>query len=256
MKPNIAFASLACRIVATGVMLVGAFSLTAQEGHLAFEVASVKPTPKNPNVAFTMTSYLNRPVAHGIVGLRFSEHGTSVGILMQRAYDVLGYQVLGLPDWADPARPLSLEYYDIDAVSPVENPSPTQVAAMLQSLLAGRFRLTTHREMKELPVYSLTIAKSGIKFKAKAEQTPPCCTIFELTNHLSHFVERAVVDHTGLSGYFDFPAGGIGELYTERPDSASAVSAFLANRFGLELRPARESVEVLVVDHVQRPSEN
>ncbi len=110
--------------------------------------------------------------------------------------------------------------------------------------------------MRGLPVYALAIAKSGIKFKASAEQTPQHSTIFELANQLSRLAGRTVVDHTGLSGYFDFPSGGIRDLYVERPDSAAAVSAFLTNRFGLELKPEEERTEVLVVDHVQRPSEN
>lgn len=149
------------------------------------------------------------------------------------------------------------EYYDVDAIAPIENPTRSQLQVMLQSLLAERFQFRAHRETRELPVYELVVAKGGAKIKAiVGKPTPVSPTIFSLIQTLSLHVDRPIVDRTDLTGYYDFPP-----IYRElaqmnRPESAFAVSDLLRTYLGLELKPERESTEVLVVEHIERPSAN
>ncbi|MBZ5581580.1 MAG: TIGR03435 family protein [Acidobacteriia bacterium] len=164
--------------------------------------------------------------------------------------------MFGLPGWAGPDGARDVEYYDVDAVAPVEKPTRSQLQIMLQSLLAERFQLRAHRETRDLPVYALMIAKGGAKFKAiTGEPTPISPTLFTLTESLSRHVDRPIVDRTDLTGYYEFPSI-FKELAQDPPGSASGVSDLLRANLGLELKPERVRMEVLVVDHVERPSAN
>lgn len=167
---------------------------------------------------------------------------------------------------------------------------------MLRSMLEDRFHLMLHRETKELPVYELVAAKGGFKFAASKEgsclppdpnRPPPApdgpipricggarmgrglidvvgVTMPRLIFILSDTLGRAVVDKTGFTGTFDAhleftPDEGTGNV----PGQAATVdlpgpSIFTAlqEQLGLRLEPAKGPVEVLVIDHVERPSEN
>jgi uncharacterized protein (TIGR03435 family) len=166
---------------------------------------------------------------------------------MRASYGLLDYQILGGPDWVDTDR------FDIQAKPSAEyQPKPptrcfppncpmTPIQIMMQSLLGDRFQLRTHRETRELPIYELTIAKSGFKLKeadprnpavpspppppgtppptnAAALPTPPpgAMGIFgtgiaassvpmaALALQLSGILGRPVIDKTGLKGEYDF----------------------------------------------------
>jgi hypothetical protein len=177
-------------------------------------------------------------------------------IIMQ-AFDLQDYQVLGLPEWAKRkwATP-NLEYYDIDARTPNENPTNAELRVMLQSLLAERCRLTFHWEEKQLPVYALVIAKGGLKSKEMSAGSG-YSTVYLMIQELSMFLDRPIVDHTGLEGEYDFaPPGGLARARADPMTGASEVSASLEDRAGLKLEPRKEATKVLVVDHIERPSPN
>jgi bla regulator protein blaR1 len=154
---------------------------------------------------------------------------------------------------------------------------------VLQSLLADRFQLRQHAEMKQLPVYLLEVAKGGPKLKVSANSSdvsggPKLGTGFLAGNQtdvpflaqtLSQMVGRPILDRTGLSGKYDF------EL-TWTPDQSSATNAVggvapplavadsdrpniftaLQEQLGLKLDPSRAPVTVIVVDHIETPSAN
>jgi uncharacterized protein (TIGR03435 family) len=196
-----------------------------------------------------------------------------------------------LPEWADRDR------YDIDAriadadraawLEPKNQPAMLQ--EMLQAMLADRFRLVVHREMKEKPVYELVVAKGGVKFGETKPDEPrplgatlpgggmmgPSGTPGSEATHMYNFSmtvlaalltsksDRTVLDKTGLTGRYSFDIrepqrmaapsanpNGSGEDES-RPAVADALKSV-----GLELRPAKEQVEMLVIDHVERPTEN
>jgi uncharacterized protein (TIGR03435 family) len=85
--------------------------------------------------------------------------------ILMNAYDVKNFQIVG-PSWLDTER------FDITATMP-PNATKEQFRVMLQNLLAERFKLTVHRDAKELPMYLLTVAKSGMKMKESADVAPP-----------------------------------------------------------------------------------
>jgi uncharacterized protein (TIGR03435 family) len=162
-----------------------------------------------------------------------------------------------------------------------------QLALMLQSLLADRFQLRLHRETKVFPVFLLTVAKNGPRLVtapardcSEAPSTPTPCHVFhggpargvsgktvnitDLADYLT-FVGRPVVDRTGIGGDFDIelPAWSRGtELATRAADdgheptpdpSSPTIFAILAD-LGLKLESAKEPLDVLLIDHVQRPT--
>ncbi len=165
---------------------------------------------------------------------------------------------------------------------------------MFQGVLADRFRLTLHRETKEFPVYSLVAAKNGPKIHAVDEgdcpevpnQQNPCRSLRNtkfaqltgerapmtaLTLTLSALTQTIVVDKTGLKGSFSFTLdwtrylepppsrGGDQPLPPGAFDPASvepAISTALQEQLGLKLESGKGPVEILAIDHVERPSEN
>jgi uncharacterized protein (TIGR03435 family) len=159
---------------------------------------------------------------------------------------------------------------------------------MLQSLLEERFRLVMHKETREIPVYALVVAKGGSKLKPAPPDTDcpigvPCsragggpatglllsdADIPNLVNILSVFSRRMVVDRTGIQGHFEIklppwtPPDMLGTqpILDDRepapdPNGASLFNV-LEEHLGLRLQSTRAPVDIYVVDHVERPSEN
>ena len=130
-----------------------------------FDVATVKPAPPpTPNGRGMIM--IGRPT--GGPGTnnpgRIHYPFTNLKSLLQSAYDVKDFQISG-PEW------LATERFDIQATMPPET-TKEQFKAMLQNLLAERFKMTVHRDTKELPMYSMIVAKSGPKLKESPPETP------------------------------------------------------------------------------------
>lgn len=125
-----------------------------------FEVASIKP---NASVASSPVEKweldLNRAVANNSQHGRFRIKAVALSSLIQLAYSVRDFQLQGAPSWASSDR------YDIDAKA-ASDASLDEMRPMLQSLLTERFKLTLHREIQELPVYELVVARAGLKITA------------------------------------------------------------------------------------------
>jgi uncharacterized protein (TIGR03435 family) len=151
---------------------------------------------------------------------------------------------------------------------------PSTRMRMLQELLAERFLLKTHYVTKELPVYDLVVAKGGSKLKATAETDPKHgslgtgdgdfdgknipSSLFPILFTFAREVGRPVIDRTGLKGSYDFklkwtPEGHGGELPADAPPGLFTA---LQEELGLKLEPSKGPVRVLVIDHVERPTEN
>jgi len=143
--------------------------------------------------------------------------------------------------------------------------------AMVQALLAGRFKLAIHHETRPMPVYAMTVAKNGPKLqsageadagrnnRAKSCASPPKgWSMQELAGCMDLYLyPMLVVDHTGLTGTYaiglDFAAPlPDGKLLGDGPDVFSAVESQL----GLKLDQREEPVEMIVVDHIQPPDAN
>lgn len=241
--------------VAFGLLLVGcrAGALLGMEDSrysLRFDVASVKLRESQQNAAIV---YLNPPALPKEPSKRFSDKMTAVGTLVEKAYGLLSYQLANLPEWAN-VKVLGRPLYDVDAIAPMEKPTQEELRTMLQALLEDRFRLRAHREAREIPVYQLQVAKRGIQLKPADK--PWSYSMYELINSISAYVDRVITDHTGVTGHFERPADALAEFRTAHPDSAAAVSAALTRDLGLELKAAKQRIEVLVIDHIERPSPN
>jgi uncharacterized protein (TIGR03435 family) len=218
-------------------------------------------------------------------------------------------QVLGGPGWIDSDR------YDIVAKAEGNPPQAQLYGSMLRALLEDRFKLKVHRETKEVPVYLLTVAKSGTKLQlvkegscvsadsvsadikhplpqpAPGQPRPRVCgsrvtaldgtfdmygaTMADLSIQLAIRLDRDVIDKTGIAGMFDihldvsradlaprFVAGGeVGQADPSTPVVATdptgpSIFTALQQQLGLKLESGKGPVEFLVIDHVEKPSEN
>ena len=132
---------------------------------------------------------------------------------------------------------------------------------MLQTLLADRFQLKLHRESRELPVFWLVVGKNGAKIQRAADQSRSYrasrgllktrTTMPALANVFSNWLERVVLDRTGLEGTYDVKLEWIPDENV-RPDEPE-----IASRPGASLFTAvQEPVEILVIEGAERPSEN
>jgi uncharacterized protein (TIGR03435 family) len=179
--------------------------------------------------------------------------------------------------------------FDIEAKYDVEkypNLTGEQRKAMLQQLLADRFHLAVHRESKEFPIYTLEIAKGGPKFtETKPEdltvspvygvmchlgrmKTGPLemkgCTTDglakALTAYASNDLGRTIVDRTGLTGHYNFTVNWSTDVApaANTLDAGSGPSIFTAvqEQLGLVLKAGKGSLETIVIDHVEMPTEN
>ena len=207
-------------VIVSAVLLVAtAYAVSGQSTDSPrFDVASIKLDTSAP------PRHIVRPLPGGL-----HAENASVRMLMQNAFALQSFQISGGPEW------VNSDGYNIEAKAQ-GSVNRNQVFLMLRSLLDDRFKLKAHRETKELPVYALTAAKSGLKLEPPKEGgcvTPdpnapgpppsvPCgrviitidktglgmhgskVPIAELTGTLSTVMGSAVIDKTGFTGEFDF----------------------------------------------------
>jgi uncharacterized protein (TIGR03435 family) len=231
-------------------------------------------------------------------GGRLTTTNAPLSYLIQRAFGVEAYQVVGVPGW------VNSEGYNIEA-KPETNTGQKEMWLMLQTLLADRFKLKLHRETRQLPVFALMATKGGPRLPepkggpcnetmppldAPREQriAPPCgpgivsagkglsmqglnVTMAKFTGFLEKMIGREVIDRTGFTGKFDLhlefafddsivglprPRGSSDLDQPADPLARSSIMIALQEQLGLRLESTKGPVEVLVVDHVERPTEN
>jgi len=239
---------------------------------LAFEVASVKPA-KIPPDGPRLVSIFGGPGT--LDPTTITVEAMTLRILLMRAYNVSESQLVG-PSWLSDTR------FDIVAkVAP--NATHEQVVEMWQTLFAERFKLTLHRETKELSVYTLVVAKGGPTFHEASDfigggddltrgastrdgarpnkMVPERMPMSALADMLTRTVGRPVIDKTGLTGrYLISLQWQRDDLPAAVPEVQSLPNIFVAlqEQLGLKLEARKkEKVVVLVIDHVeQKPVEN
>jgi uncharacterized protein (TIGR03435 family) len=220
----------------------------------AFEVVSVKPTPPE------RLNHLRSDYCPG--GGRFSVAGTPVMWSLGYAYHLRDFQISGAPAWLNAFD----SAYDIEG-KPAGPVTDEQCRLMVQSLFADRFKLVAHLEMKESSVYLLTIGKNGPKLRegggvklngsiqAGASGKPDWAdgwTASELAAHLADFAGRPVVDRTGLAGRYGVTLDFSRADGDDRPNIFTAVQ----EQLGLKLDAGKAPIEMLVIDHIEKPGEN
>lgn len=182
-------------------------------------------------------------------------------------------QISGLPSWVD------TDTFDLDAKLDPDNaealarlPSEgrdAQNTLMLRALLADRFKVKITHSRKELPVFSLVIAKGGPKLKEASPSENSgysvnlgsTCNLKSesigasgLANALSNFAGRVIVDQTGLKRKYNVTLNWA--FNDQFPDAGPSLFTALREQLGLKLEPAKAPVDVVVIDHLERPSEN
>jgi uncharacterized protein (TIGR03435 family) len=202
--------------------------------------------------------------------------------MIAMAYDLHPKQITGGPAWMESDK------YDVTGRPDIPGqPNGTQMKTMIQKLLTDRFQLKFHRDKKELSVYAVTVAKTGQKltpsqndpnvlpsllFGALGRLTAREATMQSFAEVMQRAaLDRPVLDQTGLTGKYNFTLNWTPDEFqfmglrnpnappspgapngAEFPDLYTAIQ----QQLGLELKSSKASVDVLMIDHVEKPSEN
>jgi uncharacterized protein (TIGR03435 family) len=238
-----------------GLMSCGAFC-QAQSPAVppAFDAASIRPTlPDGPKIPFQFGP--NR------LSMR-----TTLGSLIRVGYQVSDFQVADGPAWTWSV------FYDVQAAAGGGSDSQ-QFRLMIQKLLADRFQLKLHRETRAIAGYVLSVDKGGPKLPAARTDVPPDSQIVQIapgrgivsrggtTKGLALMLEiplgKLVVDETNIEGNYDYRLQyDDSELKNVGNDSAAGSVFGALHEIGLKLEAKKIPMEVLVIDSVERPSEN
>ena len=255
--------------VTTVAVLSALAGLAQSQQQAAFEVVSVKFTDPSG----TRSTFNFAPGELQVVGRTLRQ-------IMEGAYDLRTFQVLGGPAWVDGDR------YDISAKNDAswkdlgKEERSAEMRRALQAVLAERFQVKFHRETRDFPEFPLVVAKGGSKLKEADDGLgngiSMSCGVMKGTRTtmsnfamvLSRQMARPVLDKTGLSGRYDFelsyePDGGCGshqsdgitsnsDILPERPSIFTAIQ----ERLGLKLQAIKGPVQVIVIDHVEKPEPN
>jgi uncharacterized protein (TIGR03435 family) len=218
----------------------------------------------------------------GFRGRHFNTVNFNVNDLIAFAYGLHVKQIVGAPDW------FGTELYDIDGVPDVEGqPSMKQMNLMVQKLLADRFKLVFHHDKRELAVYAITVGKGGPKMdKSASDPNAPMAFFFRKLGALTvrnqtmadfaswmqaAVMDKPVVDHSGLTGKYDFTlnwtpddsqfaqfrgAGATVPAGTDDPNAPAGLYTAIQEQLGLKLEPVKAPDDVIVIDHVEKPSAN
>lgn len=239
----------------------------AADANPSFEVATIKPSrPDAPGKGFRVN------------GRQFSTLNTSLRDLVTFAYGVHEKQISGAPSWFDTDK------FDLVAEPDAEGqPNDKQIKSMIQKLLADRFQLKFHRDKKELSVYAIVPSKTGAKltkndsdpnglpglgFRGLGALVVRNATIADFAGLMQGAVlDRPVVDQSGLPDRYDFtlnwtPDEGqfssFGVKVPAPPENAPNPDLFTAmqQQLGLKFEATKAAAEILVIDHVEKPSAN
>jgi len=236
------------------------------QGALAFDVASIRPSePGQPNSRFNIAP-----------GGGINVSNVPVRRLIEFAYGLRERQIIGGPAWIETAA------YDIiarvdkgDGPVDLRNMSNSdrdtieqKIQRRTQALLEDRFRLVVKRETREMPLMALTVSKGGLKIKPNppGDTRPPetqmrrgllrvqRVPMMRLAQGLSMLLQQTVVDETGLAGEYDFELAFSPE---NNPDAdGPSIFTALQDKLGLKLESKKGPVPVIVIERVERPSEN
>jgi uncharacterized protein (TIGR03435 family) len=226
-----------------------------------FEVASIKPNKSNERMYY------------GLRNATLTVRNMTVKGLIQIAYGKKDFQVTGGPAW------ITSECFDIDAKAERGQKANQD---MLKSLLANRFHLELRKETKETSIYSMVVARGGLKMKLSADQSDPQkggpkelapgrivgegIPMYVIANLLSNMLGRNVINNTGLTGKYDVKLQAVLDSMQPAADPADPlVQGDLLNlvligaiekQLGLKIESIKAPEEILVIDRIEHPSAN
>ena len=259
--------------------LVGQLLRAQSAATPAFDVASVKPSQSHDEQSASFVQPGGRYIATNV----------TLRMLVKSAYGLHEDQLVGGPGWINTER--------FDVIAKAEGYTSAsgfrdQARLMLRPLLADRFKLTVRREQRELPVYALLMAGTGLgpqirqsdsrecdgntkamtpaPHSAEPEAPLPCGAEIYRPGHLaargmafssfvlniSRYTDRVVVNRTGLDGKFDWDVQWTPENPTaggSPPPDGPLLFEALRDQAGFKIERQRGPVEVLVIEHAERP---
>ncbi len=206
-------------------------------------------------------------------GGRFTARGYTLKLLIQRAYGVMGWNITGGPGWLDADR------YDVNAKAIVPgNLTEKQLQPMLRAMLADRFKLRLHEESREMSGYALVVARGGLKaklatageynsdaFRFNAIGLTGQVSMPDFARYVAGKLGLVAVDQTGLEGIYDFKAewtaeaeqsSGVLPSGDQRDAMRSAVFTAVEKQLGLKFSAQKIAVRTLVIDGVEKATEN
>jgi uncharacterized protein (TIGR03435 family) len=265
------------RAAALAAVVLG-IPASAQSPSPTFDVASVKLVAKQGPPS--------KPLICGLgAGGRFQAYGWVryfIACAQQTGFGKIGDFIVGGPSWIDD------ELYQIDAKLTTDAAAPltqTDGVAALRALLADRFKLSLHREKRESPMYALVVARHGaagfrvandncVDARCGRDVIGPSLirsrsiTMPQLAKLLSSRTGRRVEDRTGLAGSYDInlewkptltpppsPEAG-GPDFLPADPAPSSIFGAVEEQLGLKLQSIKGTSDVIVIDHVERPSRN
>jgi uncharacterized protein (TIGR03435 family) len=228
--------------------------ISAQDSELSFEVASIRPSPRDAVSAMA-------PLPGG----RFVATNTTLSTLVQVAYRISNRGLKGGPAW------MYEDNFDLSAQAG-RSISSTELSLMMQTLLADRFKLVVHRESNLVSGYALIPGKKGPKLE-KAEEAlgkkyginafgnrwTSEASMNQLAFAISTVLRVPVVNKTGLEGYYKISLLFQPQTPQAEPrgvDTPPDIFTAIEEQLGLKLEPSKEAVETIVVDHAEHPSAN
>lgn len=257
---------------------------------VSFESASVKldpsPSPKLHSQIYFPNRFVATSTARWLIEYAYSSRRETCDLAIaicndeERGYPIVDDQIVGGPEW------VKSEMFDIDAkvddsLAQSDEKWPDQVSPMLQSLLAERFQLKIRRETMDRPAYALVVAKGGPKF-AEDDSHPERGGVAALGQGKFQFTSsplgdlpwvlsmreelgrHVVLDKTGLQGRYSFtfqlpanPAASSPSAGSRASElSEASVSKALQEQLGLILEPTTTPMDTIIIEHIEKPSEN
>jgi uncharacterized protein (TIGR03435 family) len=241
----------------------------------SFEVASIRAHDPNDRK--------NWGVYQAYPGGRFTSTNCSPWLLIHYAFQLQPFQISGGPAW------IKSKGYDLDAKPAEVHTNFDDIPLMLQGLLEDRFHFKYHWETREEPVYHLVVMKS-VKLRAsiiKGDCPPPLSdperlpkdapcgglqnssgytkgydlTAGDLAENLSWLLSKPISDRTNLTGRYDVELRWTPESVEMKSDTSSAqespdIFTAIQEQLGLKLQPAKGPVRVLIIDQIEKPSDN
>jgi uncharacterized protein (TIGR03435 family) len=249
---------------------------------LTFDVASVRETQQAPDDRSWQMGLNSQPHA-----CQFQANGITPKVLLQAAYGFGAYEVSGAPSWFESSfwvvQAKCDHSVDDQLAGLTDDQAHMEKQHMMQALLADRFHLKVHWETKQANVYALVLAKGGSKLQPTKEETadptvPNSTVETKGANIQSHAVEHGreltathitakgiaallsamlranVEDKTGLPDRYDFTLHYT--YLSSDPDAFPPLPTAIQEQLGLQLEHGKGSVDVLVIDHMDRPTAN
>jgi uncharacterized protein (TIGR03435 family) len=214
------------------------------------EVVSVKASYADPSNSGVTTG-------HG----RIHAQNVTLRRCIMGAWSVGPNQIVGGPDW------LNSDRFEIEARADQPVDDDATLSVLLRGILADRFKLALHHETRPIEAYVLEVAKNGPKMQSSSGGESvdlshnggidsKNVTMQHFAEVLSRQMDLPVVNRTGLAGQFNLKLQWTPEYARQNADAGPTIYTAIQEQLGLRLRAEKTPIDVLVIDHIEKPSEN